>query len=213
MKRTRWLVAAALAVGCAFPAGWALADTTAVTAIGGFSILANAPGMQITYDNTAGVGGTHPVGYGTVPESTATLETGPIGKGLASVLWPGPLLGNLGASTAVLPHGSDIPAPVLSLLQQNGNDPVRAEATTGGPPDATYGDPAGAATMTAHADAGKTSATATTKGFDAPGAGTAGNISSTGSATVTTDTVTAHGESVASNVNLAGGLVTIESVT
>src|SRR3954471_7152055 len=169
--RRHWaaVFAAMLGLGCALPAGLALADTNAVTAIGGFAILANAPGMQITYDNTAGVGGTHPVGYGTVPESTATLETGPIGKGLASVVWPGPLVGNLGASTAVLPHGSDIPAPVLSLLQQNGNDPVRAEANSGGPPDVSYADPGGAATMTAHADANTTSAKATTKGFEAPG--------------------------------------------
>src|SRR3954471_4395707 len=163
--RRHWaaVFAAMLGLGCALPAGLALADTNAVTAIGGFAILANAPGLQITYDNTAGVGGTHPVGYGTVPESTATLETGPIGKGLASVVWPGPLLGNLGASTAVLPHGSDIPPPLLTLVQQNGNDPIKAEATTGGAPDVTYGDPAGAASLTAHADAEQTEGHATNK--------------------------------------------------
>ena len=213
MRKWRLLVAAALGIGCALPAGLALADTSAVATIGGFNMLANAPGMQITYDNTAGVGGTHPVGYGTVPESTATLETGPIGKGLSSVVWPGPLLGNLGASTAVLPHGSDLPPPVITLLQQNGNDPIKAEATTGGPPDATYGDPGGAAVMTAHADANKTAASATTKGFEAPGAGTVGTITSTGTAILSTDTVVAHGESAASDINLGGGLVTIESVT
>src|SRR5438067_7937734 len=99
----RWPAALALVLGLAAmtSAGIALADDTdssSAPGIGGFTIYANAPGLQMIYDNTAGIGGTHPTGYGTVPEASASLETGSIAKGLASVVWPGPLLGNLGAS-------------------------------------------------------------------------------------------------------------------
>jgi hypothetical protein len=215
IRRLRLAAALGFALLVLAPTGWALAaDSPGGSAIGGFTALANAPGFQMIYDNPGGINGSHPVGYGTVPEATSTMATGPVGQGLASVVWPGPLLGNLGTASGLLPIPGGIPPPAGQAVQQNGNDPIRAEASTGGPNDAQLADPGGAVTMVAHADQNKVTAQATTKGFEAPGAGTTGTIVANSAVTVTTAAVTSQSNSAASNIAMGpAGLVTIDSVT
>src|SRR5438105_10497418 len=59
-----------------------------------------------------------------VPESSANLANGPVGYGLASVVWPGPLASNAGSLILVLQPTAPPQATML-------NDPVLAEVRSG----------------------------------------------------------------------------------
>lgn len=198
------------------PFGVALAAAAPGDTIGAFNAASNAPGLMMIYDNAGGAGGSHPVGYGTVPEASASAEPG-FGRGLASVVWPGPLLGNLGTAAPLLPGVGQLPpevtGPLLPLLHDNANDPVKAEAQSGVTPDASYGSADGPAYMVAHADEKKVTGHAVTRGFDSGGAGFVGTIVSDGVTNVSDTAVSARASSVASNIAFAAGLVTIDSVT
>src|SRR5258708_19199191 len=114
-------VCLATAVAGIVAGGPARADTAPPgSSFGTFGLTAAAPGEQITYDfpNAS----THPMAEGEVPQSVAQLSSGPIGYALATVAWPGPLAGNLGATAQVL--GLGLPTAITNNL----NDPVRAEA-------------------------------------------------------------------------------------
>ena len=196
------------------PLGVAMAQTPA-SVIGAYNAKGDGPGMQMIYDNAGGAGGSHPVGYGAVPEAAAEAESG-FGHAVSSVIWPGPLVGNLGTAAPLLPGVGQLPSqitgPVLPLLHDNGNDPIKAEATSGSKPDATYGAPNTAAYLAAHADEAKVTAHAETRGFDAQAGGYAGDVVSDGVTNASASAVTATGSSVASNIVMAAGLLTIDSV-
>lgn len=140
------LACAAAAVGLAgaSPVG---ADTSLI----GWSAQSDANMFDLVVDNAAGLAGSHPLSEIDIPENLADFETGPLGHGLASIVWPGAVAGNAGSllGEAGLPSQFD---PVTSQL----NDPIRAESFyPAGPTSATYppGAPSTAALeMTSHAD-------------------------------------------------------------
>lgn len=109
-------------VGLLAVAGSAGAADDPGSGLSSFGLRANAPGLSLEglYRDVAL----------TVPETSSSLTTGGVGAGLASLAWPGPILGNLGDTILVLQPSA--PTQVQSL-----NDPVRAETRTGGRQEAT----------------------------------------------------------------------------
>lgn len=196
--------AVAVAATGGLPAG---ADNAAGSGFFSFSLTATAPGQQFTYDYPSAT--PHPQAEGEVPESVANLNSSPQGYALATIAWPGPLAGNAGTTSQLLNLG--VPPSQANEL----NDPARAEARTGsGPPTVTNNSVPGTS-MTATATPAAVDSDATTVGLSGPapqsGSGnteTHSSVKLTGAAQAV---ATAH--SVVHNVSLAGGLVTISSVT
>ena len=93
----------------------------------GYTLSAQSSGLQVIEDRPDAT--THPEGDGEVPQSVATLVSGPVGYALSSVAWPGALAGNAGSLLVLA--GVPLPPDVAAAL----NDPVRAETRTGGPSD------------------------------------------------------------------------------
>ncbi|HWW52656.1 MAG TPA: choice-of-anchor P family protein [Acidimicrobiales bacterium] len=197
--------------------GVALADTAGGTVgLGGYGLVANGNGVQMTFDNPAGLGGSHPLGYVGIPEASAKLETGPLGNGMATVIWPGSLFGNLGSATNVLTF---LPPSVTGLLK-GANDPVRAQANfPGGPSDASYppGGAAGPVAMTSHADASKVDSAASISGYNLGGVVQVGTVTGHGVTTLVgpADTPTlarADGTSDVGGIDILGGVLHIDSI-
>ena len=198
------LLLGAAAVGLRPPA--ARADASPGSGFTTFSITATAPGFQVAYDFPGAQ--PSPQAEGEVPQSVAELHAGPEGYALSSVVWPGPLVANTGSTAQLLNLG-------LPSSTSDAGDPIRAEARTGtGPPTVTNTSYPGTS-MTATATPGRVEADATT-------AGTTGSAPKTGSGNTETDSVSqltgpatavATARSVVQDVNLAGGVVTIRSVT
>jgi hypothetical protein len=136
-------VAGAALLG-ATPAG---ADTNLI----GWTAQADANMVDIVVDNASGLAGAHPLSQIDIPEDTSDFETGPLGYGLSSLLWPGALGGNLGSLLGEAGAPSQL-APITDKL----NDPFKAESFyPAGPASATFppGAPSsGAIEMTSHAD-------------------------------------------------------------
>jgi hypothetical protein len=185
-------------------------DTSGSSSIGGFTMFANGNGLQIVFDNPGGLSGSHPIGYVGLPEASAQFETGPLGLGRASVIWPGALLGNFGSAAPLF-----IPPPYGKYFS-NLNDPIRAEAhVPGGPADATYPPAAGGgapASMESHANNNSVNSNAGVGGINIAGLIQSGSISSQGTTAVTNSAATSTGTSTVSGVNLLGGLIRIDSV-
>jgi hypothetical protein len=197
-------------------AGVALADDSSGGGIGGFTMSANGNGLQVTFDNPNGLGGSHPIAYVGVPEASADFETGPLGLARASVLWPGSLLGNFGSAAPLF-----VPPPYGQYFK-NLNDPIRAEAhVPGGPSDATYPPaPSGASapasappSMVSHADNNNVTAHAGVGSLNIGGLIQAGSISSHSTATLSNTAATSAGTSSVTGVDILGGLIRIDSVT
>jgi hypothetical protein len=67
----------------------------------------------------------------TMPRASSSLQNGPVGYGLASLAWPGPLVSNAGTLVLVL-------QPSAPPQTSEANYPVRAEARSGqDPPEST----------------------------------------------------------------------------
>jgi hypothetical protein len=200
---------AALASAVVIPTGTnAMADDEAGSGLGSFNLAASAPVEQVRFtdgDKCGGAAGTTGGCEGVIPETVSMLRKGPISTALSSVAWPGVLAGNLGS--IIIVSGGPDQAKAL-------NDPVRAEAhNSGGPPTVTNTDYPG---MTMSATAKDEIATATTEIAQSQqsAAGTFNNTTSTTKAAVTgPSTAVAEAYSHADDISLAGGVVTIGSVT
>lgn len=126
------LVAAGLLclAGSAVPLVAASAEDEPGSDLGSYSLSANAPVMQVRYDDPKNQCNANPAGLagceGVVNESVSTLSNGPVGAALSSVAWPGTLAGNLG-NLLIVASGGQLPSEATAL-----NSPVRAEAHTGG---------------------------------------------------------------------------------
>jgi len=156
------LLAAGLAClsTAALPLMGAHAEDEPGSGLGSFALYANAPVMQAQFDyaaqrcsvETAGTAGCE----GVVNESVSKLSNGPVGHALASVAWPGTLLGNLG-SLLIAAGGGNVPPEATQL-----NSPIRAEARTGGTGPVVTDYPPAPAPVIAHmkADAQPTKVTA-----------------------------------------------------
>src|SRR5258708_13093100 len=99
------------------------------TRFSSFGLVAGARGWRL-FDEDASNGNQE----AEVPESSAYLSYGPVGYGLSSVAWPGPLAANAGSLILVLQPNAPPQATAL-------NSPVRAEARSGqNPPTTTNND-------------------------------------------------------------------------
>src|SRR5437762_1654252 len=63
------------------------ADSDPGSRFGSFTLSAHSQGYEMSED--APPAQTHPQGQGTVPSAQADFGFGPVGSGLASVVWPG----------------------------------------------------------------------------------------------------------------------------
>jgi hypothetical protein len=183
----------------------------------GYNLHATAPGVEIVFDSGQIPTPTRPAFTGTLPEATADLDTGPSGTAFASIAWPGSLAGNLGTTLQQLNFcaPATIPAPIggqcLPADQQNqlkqilkpANDPVRAQARTSGPNDASYGTP-GALYMTSHATGTLVTSDAGVTSVVAPPAITFGSVTSR--ARSVADEGSAVGEAMSSITSIAIGV-------
>lgn len=129
MKRTRRARAGAAMVAAGLLcAGGAVATLQAGPASAdellSFELMAVAHGAQVFIPTGEG---SPAVAEGDVPQAEAHLAAGPIGRGLASIAWPGPTAGNAGSLLSVL-------APQAPPQASQLNYPVRAESRTGETP-------------------------------------------------------------------------------
>ena len=170
---------------------------------------------------------THPDFDGSVPAAQSTIDTGPLGHGLAAIFWPGPLGGNFGAALKQLgqvcapplpvPGVPPVCAPIPQQLKDNGdyfNDPVRAETFfPQAPQDAKYTNIPGS-TMTSHIDADgrKVQSFGQLDGFGAAGVGVVANPTAKTTSTLSDTSGVAEATSEVNSVVLAGGMVTIGRV-
>lgn len=201
-------MASAVAVPVMVSPTVATAEDEAGSGLGSYNLAASAPVEQVRFtdgDKCGGAAGTTGGCEGVIPETVSMLRKGPISTALASVVWPGVLAGNLGS--IVIVSGGPPEAKAL-------NDPVRAEAhNSGGPPTVTNSQYPG---MTMSATAKDDIATATTEIAQSQQS-QAGNFNNTTSHTQVSvtgpTTAVAEAYSHADDISLAGGVVTIGSVT
>lgn len=178
------------------PAG-AAAQEEPGSGLSSYSLLANAPGASIN-------GLYRDVAF-TVPEVTSSLTTGQVGAGLASLAWPGPLLGNAGSTILVLSPD----APPESVLL---NSPVRAETRTGGERKATNTTVPGTL-MTSSAEPDEVTAKASTGESTVLPIATSGAFASSSRVALQgARTVEAEAESSVERLSLLDGVVEIGSV-
>jgi hypothetical protein len=175
-----------------------------------FNMTAEASGVSMTFGDPTQQ--PYPVAAGTVPETSTTLGTGPSGYALASVAWPGPLLGNAGSLAGLLLPAC---APVAGVCTPKpdsdvtnlANYPVRAEARSSGGHDETTVGP-----MTARVDGPSSDAFATATDFDATGLVSSARTATHSRSYVDGGNAISSGESVVSGIELAGGVVKMSSV-
>lgn len=176
--------------------------------LGSFNLAASAPVEQVRFNDGDKCGGTDGgTGgcEGVVPETVSTLRNGPIGYALSSVVWPGVLAGNIGAIVVVA--GGPDQANTL-------NDPVRAEARNGSGPDTVTNNSYPGLTMVATAKDDVVSASADIAQSASTPAGDLHHVLSKTSVSVTGPaTAVASAYSHADDIGLAGGVMTIGSVT
>jgi hypothetical protein len=177
---------------------------------GSFSLSSSAPAMQVRYfdaDNcsarAAGTAGCE----GVIPETVSTLRNGPIGYGLSAVVWPGVLAGNVGSVAQAA-------NPNVPQQASMANDPIRAEARTGSGADTVTNDDYPGALMTATAKDDFVSAAAEVAQSAVTPAGGFGDSSSLTSVKLTgAASALAKANSRVSDISIAGGQLTIGSVT
>ena len=141
---------------------------------------------------------------GEVPEASANLANGPIGYGLASVVWPGPLASNAGSLILVLQPTA--PPQVTAL-----NNPIRAEARTGQNPPTTTNNNTPGTSMVATATGDLVEALATVS--SSSGGGSFGPSHTHAVTNLAGSTAKAASDSLMQDVSLAGGVVKIDSVS
>lgn len=180
--------------GAALPLVTATADPgDPGSGFGSFSLAANAPVLQVRYNDPVSNCGASDASIGAcegvLNESVSTLRNGPVGHALSSVGWPGTLGGNLG-SLLIVAGGAPDSATAL-------NDPVRAENFTGRKDETVTNSQIPGTLMTATATASKVAATAVIGAAQATPLGSLGKISSSSSTTLTgvkTAEAVAHSE-------------------
>ncbi|MCU1381250.1 MAG: hypothetical protein JWN29_4233 [Acidimicrobiales bacterium] len=117
------LVAAGLVCGGGAVAAWQAVPASAADELQSFELSAVSHGAQVLIPT----GDSPAVVEGDVPQAEAQLAAGPIGRGLASIAWPGPTVANGGSLLSVV-------APQAPKEASQLNYPVRAESRTGETP-------------------------------------------------------------------------------
>ena len=194
------LTLAVLACAAASIAG-VRARPAAAAPLFAYELRAEARAIQVFQDDPVGNARN---AEGQVPEARANLNTGPVGYGLASVAWPGPLAANAGS--LILVASADAPPEVTAL-----NYPVRAESRTGqNPPTTTYTQVPGVSlTSTAKPDLVSADASVANTLADT---GTFGPARASGKTSLSGSSGIAESFNVVNDVVLGGGVVTIQSV-
>lgn len=184
------------------------AESDPGSGLGFFALSAAAPAVQMVisessfcYAAPAGQNGCELV----LPEATSALQNGPLGRGVAAVVWPGALAADIGSLLITASDGK-IP-PEARLL----NDPVRAQAETGGANETATYDSVPGSTMKATAHATKVTADAAVDGSQVP-SGSFGKTTGSSAAELTgVSEATTKARSTVQNVSIAG-VVKIDSV-
>ncbi len=200
--------AAAVAGFAAAPAAFAQTSSGGASGVLSYSVTVEAPIMQITEDEPTAQ--FHPEGEGDWGYSFASLD--PSGEhALASLVWPGSAAGNAGTLVEVLTGNGS-----LSAL----NDPVRAEAISGGSQTQQSTSAPTGTTMSATVQPPVpgdqySSANSSVAGGGLGPVGTAGSSTSTSLIHFDSSTgkLTATAQSSATGIELDGGLIDIGSVT
>ena len=216
----RWARVALAVLGLTGVVAPGAANPARAAELGGFSLRAQADVISLLYDNPDLPLLTHPAVEARVPHTTATLDTGPIGYALSSVAWPGPMVANLGTASQQLDQLCLLPPlPCLPLsagvkdLLKPFNYPLRAEASfPQGPVDARLL-PAPGVEMVSHTSDGESRASAVFSQFASPGLLSVGSVTAESVTTVRNGGAQAQSRGSLSRLELAGGLVTIDSVT
>jgi hypothetical protein len=217
-RRNRKAAVALLAAGLLSAGGavWqalpAAADDSELTS---FELHASSDGVQVLLPagDSANV-------EGDVPHSDAALAAGPIGSGLATILWPGATAANAGALLQVLQPGCTVGSqtglpvgePVCPLPEQASklNYPVKAEAKTGQDPPTSSFDAAPGVSLKATALPNLVEAQGHVQ--NAGSTGLALGTVSTSARTSTEDTaVLSQADSTSQNIEIAG-VLKIQSV-
>jgi len=227
LGRTVRILVAAVALAALF--GSSARSARGADDLSGYSLAARAPALRLVLDSDLLPVPSHPAVDATIPETSSTLESGPLGHGLASLFWPGDLAGHFGSAipqlnqlcTTLLPIAiPSLPPQCIAVPQalkdnaQYFNDPFKAETfVPGGPLDVDYFTPSiPGVTMSSHANDNKVDSTAGF-GFSAPGVGSVGWIRSHSIASRGSGKATSDATSELVDVALAGGLVTIDHIT
>lgn len=206
---TRWRAAAVAASALCF-LGSACFGLRAEAADGpgsrfyGYTLLGQASGLELVEDRPTA--NSHPEADAEVPLSRVSLLSGPVGYALGSIAWPSALVANAG-DLAVFAGNGQVPEQLGPPL----DEPVRAEARTGGPDEVTNEDYPGA-TMHARVRPAEVVADAVVDGGQA-GAATGFGATETHSASTVGDaSVSVTARSSTRDVSLAGGQVRIAAV-
>ncbi|GAC1315102.1 MAG: hypothetical protein NVSMB12_09720 [Acidimicrobiales bacterium] len=199
-----------ISAGCALVVGPLAFGRVAAKAdpvpLGGFKISSSAPGYDVLYNDGTEF-------EGSVPEASTTFATG-TGQAIAGVFYPGPIGGNPGALAGTLLAGKGLPGSVYQALTK-ANYPIKAEAHSGGPNDASYppsATPSSAATAIAHADPARAESSAQLASSAVNGLGAFGSATAHSLTKIGTTAVTTTANSLVSNVDI-GGVVHIGKVT
>jgi hypothetical protein len=200
--RSRKAALAMLAAGVAFmlsPVAAALAQTAEETELGVFDVLADATGIGGSMGDPSA--SPYPVAAGLIPNAVAQLGSGPSGRAVSSIAWPGPLLSNAGSLANVV--GTPLPPEVVA----NANYPVKAEANAGGGgrDEQTVGP------MAAVVDGAESAARTALSDFNAPGLVSAARVVTKSRSFLEDGAAVAIAESDLQGVEIAG-LIQIESI-
>jgi hypothetical protein len=206
----RWPRAALLGAGCALLASPVALHRAPAKAdsvpLGGFKISSSAPGYDVLYNDGTQF-------EGSVPEASTAFATG-FGQAIAGIFYPGPIGGNPGALAGTLLAGKGLPDPVYQAISK-ANYPIKAEARSGGPNDASYppsSTPGSAATAISHADASKAEASAQLASSTVNALGTFGSATAHSLTKIGANLVSTTATSVVSDIEI-GGIVHIGKVT
>jgi hypothetical protein len=172
--------------------------------LGGYSLLARANPFQITYDSP-GLLPVSPIVQVSVPESYATLESGPTGYGLASLTFPGPLIADLGS--AIAQEGPKCQPPFAVPTY-----PLRSEAFFPQGPTDTDATPVPGSRMHAVADGAASSAYSAWGDVSFPTIFQFGSVSGTSSTSGKGDTAVTKARSVVDGFSMLAGAITIDSI-
>lgn len=200
-SRISGLLGACLLLGLATVPGPSDAQQSSSSRFGGYILSGRANGIQLTYDSPGLLPVGSPIFQLSIPESLATASNGPTGYALASFVYPGPLVADLGAALAV--GGTDAPIPEWQ---------VRSQAYwPGGPTEQTSGQQG--TEMTAVTAEDDSRSVASYQNLIVPGAlSRVGSMRSLSQSVVEGSQVVARARTEVSDVSLLGGLIEIESI-
>src|SRR4051812_49096448 len=172
----------------------AIAQSGGDSGVGFFDVTGEATGIGATFGDPTSQ--PYPVAAGLAPNAVAQLAAGPSGQAQASVLWPGPLVGNAGSLANVI--GTPLPPEVVANL----NDPVvaRANAAGGGRDDKSLGP------MHAVVDGKSSTATVALTNFNAPGVVSAARVVTESVSALDGSKVTSTATSELEGLNVGGVL-------